>query len=50
MEEYFRAKNYIGLNLLKKDKNRESNKYYKSLRGEVSAYYDYKMEGIPLAH
>lgn len=50
MEDYFRAKNYIGLNLLKKDKNRESNKYYKSLRGEVSDYYDYKMEGIPLAH
>lgn len=29
MEDYFRAKNYIGLNMLKKDKNRESNKYYK---------------------
>lgn len=50
MEDYFRAKNYIGLSLMKKEKFREANKYFKSLRGEITGYYDYKVEGIPLVH
>lgn len=35
---------------MKKEKFREANKYFKSLRGEISGYYEYKVEGIPLAH
>jgi len=42
-EDYFRAKNYIGLNLMKKDKFKEANKFYKGLRSEISVYYDYKV-------
>ena len=35
---------------MRKEKFKESKKFYRELKGELYEYYDYKMEGIPLLH
>lgn len=35
---------------MRKEKFKESKKFYRELKGELYEYYDYKMEGIPLVH
>lgn len=48
MEYYFKAYNYVGVQIMNKGEFKEASKLFKRLISEINDYYKQRMEGIPL--